>query len=472
MKRNKPDFFIIAFFAVASAILMSVGCGQKNSSSSAGAGSSPSNVPSDSGSLLVSQNNLASAREFVSHIAVECGSECHPSVAMMASVHAKGAQFCTAFLIRPNQVLTNSHCVPESMKAPLANCSKDIQFVFGDKRRVDCARIIADSRDGLHKQPIQDYAIIELAETLDDRTPFPISEEGVEDETHLKVIHIDPAPERSTPGSAFIGIMQSKNCESMIDHVFNPIYQSPFSLEVSLKGCLLRAGNSGSPLVDSNGRVRAIANRIFFPTGSVGSARKDDEPAYRTHQQAVAATNLACIEELFPKSKNRAECQVNAADFFPKAEKSNPHENETDDHKKTLQQLPDEVGDQLVEIVEKLQVDRKTRTELRSASDLFQFESLQISEDGHFGYTAAVRCYLASAEPRLRDRSSGGSIDVDYPVLQVSRDSADDFGRLYTSVQIKYARRTLQVSPSNSTSGGEIQIGDYAVKRCPEQKKK
>lgn len=464
MKRRDPDFFIIGFFAIASAILLGVGCGQKQDAKSTGSlTASNSPIPSQSGAFHIPKDAVQNSRYFVNHINVACGeakNDCNPSVAMLAAVHSTGAEVCTAFLIKPNQVLTNSHCVPVELKAAGSKCSGEIQFVFGDQRRVTCSRIVVDSKDQ-NKNAIQDYAIIELAESLNDRMPFPVSDEGIEDETELKVIHVDPAPEYQSKEGYFFGIMRSHACESMMDHLANPIYQSRFSIDVSIKGCELRPGNSGSPLIDSNGRIRALVNRIFAPTLAGSAASRTSGLLIDTREQSAGATNLACIKELFPRAAQRAECHPDLKTYMiaqPDEEEVIAYRNA----KEAKQQLEfqEKLTERVIDKSESLLVARKTRAELDSASDLVRFKAVQ--KDDPFGYTAAIRCYLPSAETLLRQKDT---IEIDYPTLHVSRDLIDDYGRLHTSVEIQYARRTLKVAAPQSL-GGTIQIGAYSVEKC------
>lgn len=466
MKRRPPDFFIIGFFAVASALLLGVGCGQKESSSGSTATrpSASTHAPVQSSAFQIPKETPQNARNFISRIQVVCDEsnhDCHPSVAMLGAVHSMGAEVCTAFLIKPNQVLTNSHCVPVALKGPGSSCAGEIQLVFGDQKRVGCSRIIVDSKYQ-RSEAIQDYAIIELAESLNDRQPFIVSDEGIDDETELTVIQVDPAPEVRSNEGYFFGKMRRQTCESMMDHLFNPIYQSRYSVDVSIKGCDLRPGNSGSPLIDSRGRIRGLVNRIFTPTVIERASTQNSNPSIRTRAQSAGATNLACIKELFPASIKRPECNPTVRDFFPR----DPEEQEVKDFQHTedpkrRQELSDLFAERVIDKSEELLVERKTQVELNTASDLVRFSALQKAEP--FGYTAEIRCYLPSAETILRQKSE---IEIDYPTLRISRDAVDDYGRLQTSVEIRYVRRSLRVVAQDSSPGGAIQIGDYQVGPC------
>src|SRR5579885_3303104 len=91
--------------------------------------------PAQSGNDVCSTPDLAAAQKMAQLTQVSCFDEqdCNPSVAMVAAAWTDpkpGVTVCTGFLIAPDILATNSHCLPEDLEQAGASCSQRLWIFF------------------------------------------------------------------------------------------------------------------------------------------------------------------------------------------------------------------------------------------------------------------------------------------------------------------------------------------------------
>src|SRR4051812_15299822 len=81
--------------------------------------------PPPSDTNFIPAASLMEAQRIAQSGVVHCedASRCSPATGMITGARAEGVYQCTAFLISPDLVGTNSHCVPDDLRNAGADCS-------------------------------------------------------------------------------------------------------------------------------------------------------------------------------------------------------------------------------------------------------------------------------------------------------------------------------------------------------------
>ena len=196
----------------------------------------------------------------------EAGAACPGSVGMLAFSTEQEAGSCTAFLIRSDLAMTNSHCVIDELRKNPELVPHSMRILFPATSQFEAAVVgveqvlfysaIATGHTLQGKNP--DYALLKLATPIENRGTLELSNEGVTDEQRLTLYSVTPQSQTSIIGS--LGV---KTCNAMMNSGLQPTFKTPFSSVISFYGCTIMHGNSGSPLVDENNKVRAILHAGF-----------------------------------------------------------------------------------------------------------------------------------------------------------------------------------------------------------------
>lgn len=217
---------------------------------------------------------------------------------------------CTAFLIGPDQVLTNHHCLPKGAKAPNAGCQDDVRLYFPalpgiGADSVDCKAIEALSP---HEDRIDepDWAVVRLARPVA-RRPLPLDFGGCEDLDSVRIWVAAPdwgSVLVKKNASAQIRLQDcrvSRRTSVFHDKESKASFIDPKSRRVPLVDCPAWKGNSGAPVLrrsgsDSTWKVAGILDRSS-PTGSILDwAKSQSLPLLDSALGDIAyASNLGCL---------------------------------------------------------------------------------------------------------------------------------------------------------------------------------
>ncbi len=193
---------------------------------------------------------------------------------------------CTASLIQPDVVLTNSHCIPDEVKANPKLCSEKLGFVSLRDDHISkveslCEKLIFAS--DISDKGKADYAVFQL-KTKVPVAPVKVSLKGFNDEMIATVYSVNPNSEHSISG-----VLQRKTCKAIQNSMIADNFFHSLALQVSFFGdaCEMIPGNSGSPVL-VNGEQRAVM--------CLALRKNSLHPVLeQIRTNASIATNLACL---------------------------------------------------------------------------------------------------------------------------------------------------------------------------------
>jgi hypothetical protein len=240
-----------------------------------------------------------------------CDGECPENIGVIAvsadSYFPVGnVSRCTGFLIAPNIVATNSHCIDE---VDAADCTKvlAIKFPSSSKEAAQtfaCKRVLQRSSHDIRKK-LPDHAYFEIEPTS--RTPFAVSKSGIPDGLKVQVVSADSI-DRGL-GTRMI----KRSCETVQGSVLSSQYHSPWSETAFALGCEMLPGHSGSPVIDSGtlavvGILQAGASPEKLRQEYNALREKIDLPDL-SNLGNLTFTNLSCIPDAVTGLReNQAAC--------------------------------------------------------------------------------------------------------------------------------------------------------------------
>jgi hypothetical protein len=261
-----------------------------------------------SNSNFVPQNPAKPINENLASAVTYCENEstCSPSVgyvlAMIEEDGLEGIGQCTGFLIAPNIVATNSHCIPGHLKYPGASCADTMGIKFpraqGAKEEIHvCDKILfasditldKSSEDFLKKS---DYAFFSLRDSSS-RPLLKLSRAGIADGDQLKIYSVDPMSDSSPEGR-----LVTRSCQSVKGSRFIAADLLPQSLVAATFGpeCDVHQGNSGSPALAADGSVVGLLHGGFIKDTFNQRKRKLADLLIEGDLERPAyITNLACV---------------------------------------------------------------------------------------------------------------------------------------------------------------------------------
>lgn len=193
---------------------------------------------------------------------------------------------CTGFLIKKNVLVTNRHCIPDSMTNKSASCASLTAYFpktqYTAEWKSTCSKITKMGPELLF-QITPDFAVIELKDSAPFNA-FSVSNLGILDKQSVYIYKVNP---KSTPTE-----LEVINCTNVLNSHLNPLAKSSDSIVFSFLPCAVVQGNSGSPVVDQSGNVVAILNaRSDLNLGKMIPYLKKE------NIEAGFATNIKCIKE-------------------------------------------------------------------------------------------------------------------------------------------------------------------------------
>ena len=228
-------------------------------------------------------------------------------------------RFCTGVLMEQDMVATSSSCLPERLKIKDVDCSKDAFFFFADPGkkpiRVGCANVLEVSQlEG--KEPFlwrSDVAYLKLEKKIIRPTAsYPKARTGMNDMDKFYTWGVDQIDDHQ-------GIIRkTEDCQPVHGSYFNPLSTNQSSPVITMAGCEFSDGNSGSPILDYRGKVRAIVSRPVDPAEieEVESMRILERPL----KSLIHVSNYACApvvpnQEVLNENECNKKLDINTHDL-------------------------------------------------------------------------------------------------------------------------------------------------------------
>lgn len=216
-------------------------------------------------------------------------SQCPDYIAGIAVGVDKGSgKACTGFLISPTLLMTNLHCLPDSMQSPGTSCNDSIRIYFPKTSRyndeeIECQQVSRVSSASLKIPLVPDYAILVLGKSLS-RPPVSLSTEGISDNERITIYKVDPSDKGDR------GTLKKIECDAVQRSVYNPLFTEDRHAIVSLIPCAVIPGNSGSPMISRLGKAKGIINSTTLPEEMARF------PSQKTPPSVTFGTSFTCVD--------------------------------------------------------------------------------------------------------------------------------------------------------------------------------
>jgi V8-like Glu-specific endopeptidase len=150
---------------------------------------------------------------------------------------------CTAFLVAPQLLLTNQHCIAGDTELESALVDFDYDSAIAETLFTRLKTLVANDYD-------LDYSIVELLDTVD-RTPLSLDEAAaIADQDLLIIQHPGGQPKQVSVQDCKVGLQQVKgrgDVQSDFEHL-----------------CDTQTGSSGSPVIDRQHRLVVGLHHLGF----------------------------------------------------------------------------------------------------------------------------------------------------------------------------------------------------------------
>lgn len=209
--------------------------------------------------------------ELASRVHLRCvDARCPEGVGMLVRPEGEELQRCTATLVGPDLALTASHCLPPAARHPGASCRGTwLTFAAAEGHPAEWAacRGVLEARPVRDEEVMRtDVALLRLARRVD-REPLAVSfvPFGQRPEVVVGVVAVSPHPIYPSQHELSTRLCRIATRESAVAAYGEEAARVGWLIE-----CPSQPGNSGSPVVDARGRVRAVLHGGSAPTEGVG----------------------------------------------------------------------------------------------------------------------------------------------------------------------------------------------------------
>lgn len=208
-------------------------------------------------------DNEAQAQFAILNSELICKDDCVETVGLVAAVQDTeegfGTTQCTGTLVDKDVIATNSHCIPDSLKRGMS-CEGRLNILLPNGIHYPCKKVLfASDINESTTFGLPDVAFFRIA-SAPELTPLNTQQSPLDVGVELVALTIDPIHYGDFPQGRFV----RKTCRTTKDNLFVPTFGVDQNQSlVPLNGCAFMMGNSGSPLVDEEGFIRAIAFGIL-----------------------------------------------------------------------------------------------------------------------------------------------------------------------------------------------------------------
>jgi len=262
-------------------------------------------------SFLFSLGGRAHAEDLAAQHSIKCkgsSQSCPEGLAKLVVTDNSGEWKCTGFLVSDKILVTNRHCLPDSLvSAEAQDCSKSIRFFFAATRNMgsetlECNKVLSfSSPPNSTNVATLDYAFLELAKPSK-RKAFTISHAGVRSGEKITFWRIDGLVEST---------IQKDECDTVYQSLLFPFTNASHSPVATFEHCAAEHGHSGSPLLNTKGEVVAILegmnnekNVRFF----------EEKFGAKKIKNIIKASNFSCISGPQETRQLPSTCSENKAE--------------------------------------------------------------------------------------------------------------------------------------------------------------
>jgi hypothetical protein len=253
--------------------------------------------------------------------------ECEPTLAMISVVSPDGLDRCSGVLISEDEILTNDHCVNKGVfmkghqdEKEAIPCADNLFVHFSEvdalpAQHAGCSQIKLRSREsGLQSL---DYAIITLDQKIMGRKPLERATGALENHEQARIYRVQMDGEKTGRYDGSQGLLP---CQVSYRTFLYPGVDSPSSPLMTFGDCAIQAGNSGSPVLNSQGKLAAIIQGYL--------SLKEETQLHKQVQEALlddsfgqvgVGTQLRCIE-------SGLESRVSECSAVPEVKSQTPKE--------------------------------------------------------------------------------------------------------------------------------------------------
>ena len=233
------------------------------------------------------------------------GRSCPPYISKVVAVDGNNLKHCTGFLTDNETIVTSSSCLPNYLRVKGQDCSDDVFFYFeegGKTSSVGCSEVLEvsqlDTRDYFLWR--HDVIFLKLKNPVKRRSLI-IDRTGLADMSKYIIWSVDQVNDFQSE------IRKSEECEAVHNTYFNPLVVNESSPLVTVAGCQLNKGNSGSPLIDYRGKLRGVVSSAVDPVfmERVSSLNILEKPL----KNIIYVSNFACAPSIYDTDVlNEMEC--------------------------------------------------------------------------------------------------------------------------------------------------------------------
>ncbi len=217
---------------------------------------------------------------------------CPNYISKIVIVNGGSYKFCTGSLVEPGVIATSTTCLPAFLRLNGLDCSKDVFFFFPKTsnraaERVGCSKVVQVS-SLVGQDPIlwrDDVAFLEMDRPLNNRRQVSVSRDGINNGKQFTSWMSDQL-------DSFSAVIKKVTCESVHNNYINPLASNESSPNLIFTECPPTNGGTGSPIIDSAGKMRAL---ISLPMDSkLRSYLESTGLLVQGLKPMLHATNFAC----------------------------------------------------------------------------------------------------------------------------------------------------------------------------------
>jgi hypothetical protein len=225
---------------------------------------------------------------------------CPPSVGMLLAADAAGGLDpgsdsllgCTTVLVAANLALTNSHCIPSAVKLLPDLCASRMKLILPaadghPAESFSCQRLLGFSLRETATSP--DLALLQLDHSTN-RALFPLDRSGVPVGGILQSFRVTPDLKNRA------GLLSASQCTPAPGSYRMPVYTSQGSSVFVTGDCGANPGNSGSPFLDGNGKLRGLLQAdLPIPADALAQWLPHLAPPEKAFAPLNLGTSLVCL---------------------------------------------------------------------------------------------------------------------------------------------------------------------------------